>query len=280
MVIFNTIAEIQLKLHEHAANGHVVGFVPTMGALHKGHLSLIQECRINSDITVCSIFVNPKQFNNSNDLQKYPRTLEKDILLLENAGCDILFCPTSEEMYPFKTQLEIQIGPLDKILEGKFRPGHLKGVALVVLKLFNIIQPNKVFFGQKDLQQCFLIQQLIKELSYNIDFYMIETLRESDGLAMSSRNVRLSESERKKAPILYETMLMAKALVLLRKIDEVKNVVIKKLEHEKFKLEYFEFVDLSTFKISKKIKKKSSYAICVAGYFDEVRLIDNIIFNT
>ena len=198
MHIFKEIKPLRAFLNQKRAEQESIGLVPTMGALHRGHLALIQASKAENKLTVCSIYVNPTQFNNSADLEKYPRTLPADIALLEEAGCDVLFCPGNQEMYRDVSTLTMDFGGVDKILEGKFRPGHFSGVGLVVSKLFNIVAPDRAYFGQKDFQQFSVIARLVKELQFGLELRRIPTLRESDGLAMSSRNMRLNESDRKK----------------------------------------------------------------------------------
>jgi pantoate--beta-alanine ligase len=275
MKIANTVLELQSFLKE--VNHQTVGFVPTMGALHPGHISLIKASKLKTQVTVCSIFVNPLQFNNPKDLEKYPRTIEQDIILLENANCDILFLPSVEEVYPTNANdLEINFPYQNSVMEGKFRPGHFSGVAIVVSKLFHYVNPNFVFFGQKDLQQCLIIKQLIDTLSFQCTMEIIPTLREDDGLAMSSRNVRLSKEARQLAPILYKKL--TEIISQLDDYDNVKSKVLTELNnHSQIKVEYIEAVDMETGKIKTPIKEGKKYGICIAANIDDVRLIDNII---
>jgi len=200
MEVIKTIMALRSKLAKHRLKGNKIGLVPTMGALHNGHLALVNASKNQCEITVVSIFVNPAQFNNAEDLEKYPNTIEKDTALLKAAGCNFLFLPSVKEIYPNTHDLSISFGALENNLEGRFRPGHFQGVGLVVSKLFNICQPDYAFFGQKDLQQFFVINKLIDQLSFPIDLKMVETSREENGLAMSSRNLRLSERDKSEAP--------------------------------------------------------------------------------
>src|SRR6478735_2463281 len=204
MEIFKEIGPLRAYLRSQKKGQSTVGLVPTMGALHTGHLTLIKEAKAENDLTVCSIYVNPTQFNNASDLAKYPRLLEKDSQLLKEAGCDVLFAPENSEMYASPSELKLEFGQLDKILEGKFRPGHFSGVGLVVSKLFNIVKPDRAYFGQKDFQQFAIISKLNEELLFGISLKAVYIVREEDGLAMSSRNLRLSSEERKKAIIFYQ----------------------------------------------------------------------------
>lgn len=259
-------------------NDKTIGFVPTMGALHEGHLELIKRCKLESDISVVSIFVNPTQFNNPSDFEKYPITLESDLQKCEEAGVDFVFVPAVTTIYPQKLSTTFNFGEIEQILEGKFRPGHFNGVGIVVSKLFNIIQPQKAFFGQKDLQQVAVIKRLIQDLSFQIELITVPTKRETDGLAMSSRNIRLSSQERIQALILYRSLIQAKTQLLAgipwrniypqikQDFDLAENVI----------LEYFDLVEPTSFTKLTDFEPKQPTAICVAAYLGAVRLIDNI----
>lgn len=249
-----------------------------MGALHKGHLSLVSSSKSSSDITVVSIFVNPTQFNNPVDLDKYPRTLERDLELLEKAGVDYVFVPEVKEMYPQQTELKFDFGPLETTMEGQFRSGHFNGVGIIVSKLFHIIHPSHVYFGQKDLQQVAIVKKLVRDLSFDMKVIVVPTKREEDGLAMSSRNSLLSRNERNLAPIIYRSLSLAKD-ELLRGVKwfEVKKQ-IEDLYHAEpdIRLEYFELVKSDSMEIVSALDKQGSYSICTASYIGEVRLIDNL----
>jgi pantoate--beta-alanine ligase len=262
-------------------SGRTIGFVPTMGALHEGHLSLIHASRNETSITVCSIFVNPAQFNNPSDLQKYPRTLEKDIQMLENAGCDVLFCPEADEIYTSQHIVQFDFGQLDKVMEGQFRPGHFSGVALVVSKLLHIVEPTVAYFGQKDWQQFAIIRQLVKDLSFNVILKNVPIIRESDGLAMSSRNMRLTIDQRKRASILFVTL--NESSDLLRKgnsISQVKDFVKKRLvSSPDIRLEYFEVADSENLKLLNNVEESVSPILCIAAFVGDVRLIDNLFYT-
>ena len=222
MEIFKKIAPLKVYLEEIRRSGKTIGLVPTMGALHNGHIALISASKAQNSYTICSIYVNPMQFNNPADLQKYPRNLEQDVKLLEAAGCDVLFYPDNEEMYEGKSVLKFDFGDLDKVMEGKYRPGHFSGVALVVSKLFNIVNPDNAYFGQKDWQQFAVIQQVVTELKFGLTFHSIPTLRETDGLAMSSRNLRLNGMQRQQATVFYNALRLAKEK--LKKGEEIARV--------------------------------------------------------
>ena len=206
MHIFTAVGPLKAFLKHHHPAQVSVGLIPTMGALHQGHISLVEASKKENSITVCSIYVNPKQFNNRTDFVKYPRTLEKDIQILGDVGCDVVFNPDDAEMYAEASQLSIDFGSLDKILEGKFRPGHFSAVAVVVSKLFNIIQPDRAYFGQKDFQQVIVISRLIEELKFDVKLVRLPIVREYDGLAMSSRNMRLNADERRQSVSLFECL--------------------------------------------------------------------------
>ena len=270
-------AFLEVKRHE----GKSIGLVPTMGALHQGHVSLIEASRQQNLITVCSIYINPSQFNNPDDLLKYPRTFENDVLLLEKAGCDVVFYPSNEEMYPEKPVITFDFGTLEQVMEGQFRPGHFSGVATVVSKFFNIVEPDNAYFGQKDWQQFAIIQKLVDELKFNLVLHRVETLREKDGLAMSSRNLRLNKDQRGVAVVLYQSLLMAKkALHEGQEIDVVKKYVLEKIEKQNgVKLEYFEVADSKNLNLLKIVKGENEPIMCIAAYVGDVRLIDNMFLN-
>jgi pantoate--beta-alanine ligase len=256
-----------------------VGFVPTMGALHEGHLSLIRKSKKENKITVCSIFVNPIQFNNQADFDKYPNTLEQDLKLLEAEGCDLVFVPSSSEMYPTKPSTKFDFGALEHVMEGAFRPGHFSGVAIVVSKLFNIVRPKIAYFGQKDLQQTLVVKQLVADLGFQLKLDIVETAREKDGLAMSSRNLRLQPSLRAEAPLLYAELLKAKSKLLKGESIEMVSILAKHSINaiKNVKIEYFEIADATTLQPIKN-NFKGEVAICVAAFFGDVRLIDNVVF--
>ncbi len=249
-----------------------------MGALHEGHLDLVAQCIQQADISVVSIFVNPTQFNNPEDFEKYPSSLQEDLELLEKAGVDYVFVPEVKTMYPQETNLKFDFGPLERVLEGAFRPGHFNGVGIIVSKLFNMIQPNLAFFGQKDLQQVAIIKRLVNDLSFPIQLEIVPTRREEDGLALSSRNRRLNKSDREKALILYRSMVLAKKELL-----EGKSwLEVQKKIHQEFKktegvdLEYFELVEPDRFELYTEFSTLKKASLCVAAYVGEVRLIDNL----
>lgn len=280
MQIFESASDLISHLKELRRNASSIGFVPTMGALHQGHLSLFEKSKAENDTTVGSIFVNPLQFNNSSDLSLYPRPIDKDMEMLHKAGCNILFLPSSEEMYPLAPALKMSFGPLEESMEGRYRPGHFAGVGLVVAKFFNIIRPDKAYFGQKDLQQFSIIRQMVQDLSFNIQLRCCPIVREENGLAMSSRNARLSRKKRHLAPALYASLQLAKKYIESDKLEELEAAVKEFfLQYPDLKIDYFEVVDSETLTEVKDVKKHQSIAICVAAYLEEVRLIDNLVFE-
>jgi pantoate--beta-alanine ligase len=278
MQVFKEIKPLRAFLNN-KRNTIATGLVPTMGALHAGHLSLIKESKNENQLTICSIFVNPTQFNNPSDLEKYPRNLDGDLQLLEQAGCDIVFAPDRSEMYQHPSSIKFDFGKLDKILEGEYRPGHFSGVALVVSKLFHIVQPTIAYFGQKDYQQFKVIEKLVDELKFDIQLKCMPIFREANGLAMSSRNMRLSEQERKKAIVLYESLVSAKELLLQGEtLLRTKEFVIEKWKSmADVKLDYFELADSENLNLLETVTGKS--VLLIAGFVGEVRLIDNLLLN-
>ncbi|MBB6002958.1 pantoate--beta-alanine ligase [Arcicella rosea] len=277
MQVFFEIKTLQAYLQNQRQLSKSVGFVPTMGALHQGHLSLIETAKNQNDIVVCSIFVNPTQFNNPHDLAVYPRTLEADCKMLEEANCDIVFAPSATEMYPSLPTLKFDFGTLENVMEGKFRPGHFNGVGIVVSKLFNIVQPNKAYFGQKDLQQCAVINCLVKDLSFSLDLVICPTQREKDGLAMSSRNRNLSEEQRVIAPEIYKSLTASAALLKNQSSTAVKQFIKEYFDViEDIELEYFEISDFETLLPIEELSVGKT-ALCIAAFMGKTRLIDNII---
>jgi len=278
MQIFDEIEPLRAYLDSEKRKGKRIGLVPTMGALHRGHLALIEASKAENDLTVGTIYVNPTQFNNPADLEKYPRSIESDVEQLIKSGCDVLFKPSNDVMYSRKDSLKFDFGQLDKVLEGKFRPGHFSGVALVVSKLFNIIQPQTAYFGQKDYQQFLVISRLVEELKFPLQLKSIPISREPSGLALSSRNQRLSDNGREKALLLFQSLRFSRDELLKGKsIAEVrKEVQIRFNKTEGVQLEYLELADSHTLEILEHGEKVSA-VILIAGFVDDVRLIDNML---
>jgi pantoate--beta-alanine ligase len=280
MFITGSVAEIEAFIFERKAAGKTIGFVPTMGALHQGHLSLVSTAKQKADIVICSIYVNPTQFNNSNDLKLYPRNVEADKKLLEENGCDLLFLPSDEVMYADKNTITFDFAHLDKVMEGKFRPGHFSGVALIVSKLFNITQPTYTFFGQKDLQQLTIIKKLVEELLFKVEIITVPIKREANGLAMSSRNERLNEEEREEAKIFYTALNEAKAILKENQsAEQAKQTVELLFQNHRAKLEYFEIVSDKDLLPKSKNYLSPDTVLCIAGFMGKVRLIDNMYIN-
>ncbi|MDA3894284.1 MAG: pantoate--beta-alanine ligase [Salinivirgaceae bacterium] len=280
MQVCKTGQELSMLRDAKRSEKKIIGFVPTMGALHKGHISLIHESISSSNITVASIFVNPTQFNNPSDLKNYPRDLQKDLELLENAGCNIVFVPSVEEMYPAIDTRVFDFDDLDKVMEGQHRPGHFNGVAQIVSKLFDAVKPHKAFFGLKDFQQVAIIKKMTEKLSYNIEIIACPIVREPDGLAMSSRNLLLENKYRELAPLIYA--ILKESVIKLRTDSplNVKKWVTKMIGNEPLlELEYFDIVDRWTLKSVEQNSTKDSLIGCIAVWAGNVRLIDNIIYN-
>jgi pantoate--beta-alanine ligase len=280
MLIFTTILEVQQYLKTKKKAARNIGFVPTMGALHAGHISLIERAKEENDEVVCSIFVNPTQFNNADDLRKYPRMFEQDCEILFSAGCEVVFAPSAEEMYPNAPQLKLDFGILENVMEGKFRPGHFNGVVIIVSKLFHIIKPEKAYFGLKDLQQVAVIRSLVQELSFDIVIVPCPILREVDGLAMSSRNMRLSSEARGLAPKVYQALKIAQEKLQSGATVSSTQDFIKGFfaSFPAFEVEYFEVAHFDTLQPIETKTEKNKTAICIAAFLDGVRLIDNIVF--
>lgn len=277
MNVYNFIADIQRFVKEKHNSGLKVGFVPTMGALHEGHISLINRAKKENDIVVCSVFVNPIQFNNPADLEKYPRTPEKDIEKLEQAGCDAVFMPTAEEMYPNKVEDHYDFGDIEHVMEGACRPGHFNGVAIVVRKLFEIVNPNKAYFGEKDFQQLAIIKKMVRDLNMNLEIVPCPIVREIDGLAMSSRNVRLNEAERAIAPKIFATLNDSITKKDAMSPSEMKKYTLDKYaEIKEFDVEYVEITDEINLKSLENWNECDHARIFVALQLGPVRLIDNV----
>ncbi len=280
MEIFKEIHALRLYLARKRKEGLTIGLVPTMGALHEGHISLIQASKKATGLTVCSIYVNPTQFNNTADLDKYPRTIESDITLLEAADCDVLFAPETPEMYQRPGVIRFDFGDLDKVLEGKFRPGHFSGVATVVSKLFHIVEPTVAFFGRKDYQQLQVITRLVDELKFNIRIQGVPTMREAGGLAMSSRNMRLTADQRKNALELSRSLFDARERLLSGSHwSDVQKLCIDRLNSVPgLNVEYFELAHRDD--LTKGDIEPVSGVILVACFVGEVRLIDNLVIDS
>lgn len=282
MILFRSIDALQKHLNKQKNNNLSVGFVPTMGALHHGHLSLIGMSKVKCDITVCSIFVNPTQFNDSKDFEKYPITIENDIRLLEQAQCDILFLPSANEIYPNGTALNThyQLGFLETILEGKFRPNHFQGVCQVVHKLLDIVAPHVLFLGQKDYQQCMVIQQLIASTGIKTQLIIGATLRESSGLAMSSRNMRLSDDAKNEAIIIYKSLQYIKQNINTVLPNTLIETVTNDLLKNGFtKVDYVAICNANTLESMTNIDKDLPKVALIAAFINGVRLIDNMLLN-
>ena len=257
--------------------GKKIGFAPTMGALHEGHLSLYKAAKKENDEVISSIFVNPTQFNNPDDFQKYPKTLEKDLELLEKAGVDAVYVPNVEEMYPDGlNSKKYDFDALENEMEGKYRPGHFDGVGTIVEELFRQVQPHNAYFGEKDYQQLAIIKKMVEKTKLPVKIHGVPTLREEDGIAMSSRNVRLTETQRKEATIIYETLTKVKEWFKVISLEEIKQKVTDIFRNSNFELEYFVIADEKTLKETDYFYKDKNYRAFIVAYADTVRLIDNM----
>ncbi len=274
MLHVSKIAEVKTFLEENS--GRSVGFVPTMGALHEGHLELVKRARTENERVSCSIFVNPIQFNNPEDLEKYPRTLEHDLELLESAGCDLVFVPSVEEMYPEPVTEKYDFGLLEQVMEGKYRPGHFNGVAVVVKKLFEIMAPGRAYFGEKDFQQLRIIQEMVSKDSLPVEIVPCPTVREADGLAMSSRNRRLSEPERAIAPHIYRVLTEVRKKAGRTEVEDLKSWAISQLTGSGFVVDYFEIADARYLQPLREWREGVPARAFTACFLGNVRLIDNM----
>lgn len=281
MLIFKKVTDLQRWLDVQRDAGHRIGFAPTMGALHQGHLELVRLSKRAGDLAVVSIFVNPTQFNDPKDLEKYPRTPERDIELLLSADCDALFMPPVEEVYPPGQNFNIQLDfkQLANVMEGQFRPGHFAGMATVVHRLLDIVRPQRLYMGQKDFQQLSIVRDMLRQLQMPIELVMCPTVRESDGLAMSSRNVRLSPEMRAAAPIIYQTLIWAKTELAQRDAPDIQQDALQKLAAAGLRPEYFDIVDGITLLPVQRWSDSAFIVACVAAFTGDVRLIDNAVLR-
>ncbi len=277
MKVFESKKELKSDLLSLKENQKTIGFVPTMGALHQGHISLIERAKKECDVVVCSIFVNPTQFDNKKDLELYPITLEDDIKLLQKVACDSVFIPSVKEMYPEETKSrKYDLGGIEKEMEGAFREGHFDGVGTIVHRFFEIVSPNKAFFGEKDFQQLQIIKKLVEIEKMPIEIIGCPIFREQDGLAMSSRNKRLSEEMRKEAPLIYQVLKEVQKQIKQKTIQDIESWVKQKFEESKLELEYFLISDVQTLKPTQVLNEGKKYRAFVAAFAGDIRLIDNI----
>ncbi|MHC1703531.1 MAG: pantoate--beta-alanine ligase [Tenuifilaceae bacterium] len=280
MNILKSIDETKKVLADHRLKGEKIGFVPTMGALHYGHISLVEKAVSETDIVVVSIFVNPTQFNDKNDLKNYPRTPESDIRLLEKSGVHYIFMPSEQDIYPEPDTRTFDFGVLDKVMEGAHRPGHFNGVAQVVSKLFGIVNPDKAYFGQKDFQQLAVIRRLVKILNLDVEIISCPIIREADGLAMSSRNMLLTPEKRASAPIISKTLFEARNKVIILSVKDLIDWVINTINKDpNLSVEYFELSNTESLEPVLNWDSANSIVGCIAVKAGNVRLIDNVIFK-
>ena len=280
MKLIQTISELRAELDAFRKGGKTIGLVPTMGALHAGHASLVNRAVAENDVVVVSDFVNPTQFNDQNDLLKYPRTLEADCALLEKCGATLVFAPSVEEVYPEPDTRQFSYAPLDTVMEGKYRPGHFNGVCQIVSKLFLMVEPDRAYFGEKDFQQLAIIREMVRQMKYPLEIVGCPIVREEDGLALSSRNARLSDEERKNALKISQTLFESRTFAASHTVAETQKFVEDAIAAAPgLRLEYFELVDGNTLQ---KIAdwEDTSYAVgCITVFCGEVRLIDNIKYK-
>jgi len=281
MKVISKITEIRSLMEEARADSKNVGLVPTMGALHEGHLALVKACHDEMDISIVTLFVNPTQFNDAQDFENYPKTQAKDLEILESlGGVDVVFVPETSDMYPAGSQVTVEPGPSAHLLCGLSRPGHFRGVLTIVMKLFNIVTPDAAFFGAKDYQQFSLISMMVRDMNMPIELRMIPTKREEDGLAMSSRNTRLTPGQREEAPILFQTLEMGQRMIKKgeEKAMEVIAVMMNSiLENSLFEIDYLSIVDPISLEDLTEVKADAPYLIAVAANMGPIRLIDNLL---
>lgn len=281
MLIFKKVADLQAWLNAERAKGRFIGFAPTMGALHDGHLELVRMAKRDGCLAVASIFVNPTQFNDPKDLEKYPRMPEKDAALLISADCDVLFIPPLEEVYPPGQDFTIRLNfkQLEQVMEGIFRPGHFKGMATVVHRLLDIVRPQHLYMGQKDFQQLSIVRDMIRQLQMPVELVMCPTVREPDGLAMSSRNMRLRPEMRAVAPVIHQTLQWAKTEFKKRPAAEVRTEAMQRLVAAGLEPEYFDIVDGISLLSVEHWADSNFVVACTAAFAGEVRLIDNLVLK-
>ncbi|WP_462280925.1 pantoate--beta-alanine ligase [Salinivirga cyanobacteriivorans] len=276
----NKIDKLKAEVRSHKSDNKKIGFVPTMGALHEGHLSLINIAKKHADIIVVSVFVNPTQFNDPGDYEKYPRNMSKDMEMLKEVGTDIVFAPSEEEIYPEKDNRKFDFGALEKVMEGKHRPGHFNGVAQVVSRLFDIVEPDIAVFGEKDFQQLAIIRKMVKDHNYPVKIMGAPIIRENDGLAMSSRNQRLNSEQRKSAAFINQILAASKNKSQHLSVKQLEDWVtdsLNKIAH--LEVEYFQIVDQETLQPVNNWQENCDKIGCIAVYCGEVRLIDNIKYS-
>lgn len=280
MKLIQTIQELRAELDALRKEGKTIGLVPTMGALHAGHASLVKRAVAENDIVVVSDFVNPTQFNDKNDLLKYPRTLDADCKLLEACGASFVFAPSVEEIYPEPDTRQFSYAPLDTVMEGKYRPGHFNGVCQIVSKLFLIVEPTRAYFGEKDFQQLAIIREMVRKYPFNLEIVGCPIVREADGLALSSRNARLSTVQRTQALQISKTLFASVEYAKTHTLDETKTFVETKIaESEELRLEYFEIVDGTSLQTVHSWEDSNYIVGCITVFCGEVRLIDNIKYK-
>ena len=276
MKVFNKVVDLQNELFYARKEGKSIGLVPTMGALHEGHASLVKRSVKDNDVTIVSVFLNPTQFNDKGDLDRYPRTLDDDCKLIENCGADYVFAPSVEEMYPLGEKRHFEFPPVSTVMEGARRPGHFNGVCQVVSRLFYITRPNRAYFGEKDFQQLKIIEKLVDILNLGIKIHGVKIHRENNGLAMSSRNMRLSEAEKEASSVIYQTLKKVDDWFRVITIPEIKIRVEEIFDRDDMVLEYFLIANEDTLKEADFFSEDENYRAFIVVNVEQVRLIDNM----
>ena len=280
MKIYETVSDLQKEIQSLRDQEKTIGFVPTMGALHEGHLTLVRRCVVENDVCVVSIFVNPTQFNNKSDLENYPRTLNNDAEFLKAVNCSIIFAPAEKEIYPEPDTRIFDFGKLGEVMEGKYRPGHFNGVAQVVSRLFDMVKPDRAYFGEKDFQQLAIIREMVNQYRIPVEIIGCPIVREEDGMALSSRNMRLSKEEREKAALISCTLLKSCNFAGEKGVAELQKWVVDQINEEPLlEVEYFDIVDASTLQTLTHWDDSQYIVGCITVYCGDVRLIDNVQYK-
>lgn len=281
MLIFETVAELTAHLEKARQFDYKIGFVPTMGALHEGHIALVDQSKANKDYTICSIFVNPTQFNDPEDLVNYPRTLDEDLALLKAAKTDVAFVPNTDEVYKEGAPIvpNFKFGQLTKVMEGAYRPGHFDGVVQVMYRLLSIVRPDRLYMGLKDFQQQLVIGEMLNQMEHQTTLIPVDIVRASDGLAMSSRNARLTTEQRQIAPLIRRILLEVKNRANSLSPQDIKRLADYKLTASGFKVDYFEVVNANNLNTIQAFEEADSVIACVAVWLGDIRLIDNIFLK-
>lgn len=280
MYLARNNSELRGFLKALRSGSDTVGFVPTMGALHEGHMALIERCSKENDVCIASVFVNPTQFNDQRDLKSYPRQTDKDFEILKKAGCQLMFAPQVEDIYPNGPEvIDVDLDGIENIVEGKYRPGHFRGVATVIDRFFDILRPDRAYFGFKDYQQVVVVEKLVRKMPYNIEVVACETVRDENGLALSSRNKLLSDQEKEEAKIIYQTLTALKNDLYNKSVEELLAFAAHNFEESPLELEFLKIIDGHTFKEVTDVRQHDKIVASIAAYQNGVRLIDNLLLK-